>query len=340
MEASRLVVNEPGLFIGVRRGRLLIRDKEGERLLSFTNIDMVAVLTRGAYLSTALLRELARRRKPLVVYSRTGYPVAWVSYVKGGSVETRKKQVRLKDSGLGGALAKSFVWGKIQNQRSLLMQAARNRKNTNPGLARALRGLAEEMRLVAGEVSALPDEPPQATRQAARRLEAEAARLYWEGFKLLVPEHVGFDSRRKRYENPRDLANALLNYSYGLLAADALLAVVYAGLDPYVGFLHEDYERRPALVMDLMEEFRAPVVDRAVLRLLQQTSPGQRALDENHMLTREWRARAYKAFASRMRERVTFENRSLALEDHVVRQARKLAAAVNLRTRYTPFLER
>ena len=339
----RLLINEPGLFMGTRRGRILIRPRGGKELMiPFTEVDSVALMTRGAAISSALLRELARRRIPLIVYSSTGYPAAWMAYVKSGAIGTRKGQLSAQGTSIAGRLAKGFVWGKIQNQRNLLAQAARNRKTTQPGMYRLLSTLSSDMGEILKGLAEIPESPPNAAKRNAMKLEAEAARIYWEGFKLLVPDHVGFDSRRKRYEEPRDLANVLLNYSYGLLAAEALLAVIYAGLDPYAGFLHEDYPRRPALVMDLMEEFRQPVVDRAVLRLVSRTGEKdvEGAIDRDGRLTREWRHSAYRAFAERMRENVKFEGRRYSIHEHMARQARKVASAVTSNAMYTPFVER
>jgi CRISPR-associated protein Cas1 len=62
--------------------------------------------------------------------------------------------------------------------------------------------------------------------------------------------------------------NSLLSFAYGLLRVQVTAAVHVAGLDPYVGYLHEVSRGQPALVLDLMEEFRALVADNVVLAVL------------------------------------------------------------------------
>lgn len=59
--------------------------------------------------------------------------------------------------------------------------------------------------------------------------------------------------------------NAALNFSYALLVGDVLRAVLACGLDPHAGFLHSSERNKPALVLDLCEEFRAPIADSVVL---------------------------------------------------------------------------
>ena len=62
-----------------------------------------------------------------------------------------------------------------------------------------------------------------------------------------------------------DRLNVCLNYVYGLLVGDCLRAIVACGLDPHAGFLHSAQRNKPALALDLVEEFRAPVGDSVVL---------------------------------------------------------------------------
>ena len=62
-----------------------------------------------------------------------------------------------------------------------------------------------------------------------------------------------------------DPLNAALNYAYALLLADSVRAVMACGLDPHHGFLHSSGRNKPALALDLAEEFRAAVADSVVI---------------------------------------------------------------------------
>jgi len=56
--------------------------------------------------------------------------------------------------------------------------------------------------------------------------------------------------------------NSALNYGYGILYGQVWGAVMNAGFEPFAGFLHLDRPGKPSLVLDLIEEFRQPIVDR------------------------------------------------------------------------------
>lgn len=115
-------------------------------------------------------------------------------------------------------------------------------------------------------------------------LEATAANSYWHAWaevecrfirkdEGLIPEHWRrFGTRGSRFNSsgPRGAANpinAILNYLYALLEAEAVIACQTVGLDPGIGILHADQKARDSLSLDLMEPVR-PSVDQWVLNTL------------------------------------------------------------------------
>jgi CRISPR-associated protein Cas1 len=131
-----------------------------------------------------------------------------------------------------------------------------------------------------------------------------------------------------------DPVNALLNYGYGVLSQAVWGAVVNAGLEPYAGFLHVDRPGKPSLVLDLMEEFRAPVVDRAVLALCRRgeavhITGGRLAPETRHLV------------AERVLERLTadarFAGRRVSLRGIIQAQVRSVANFVRGQGPYRPF---
>lgn len=97
-------------------------------------------------------------------------------------------------------------------------------------------------------------------------LEGTGGRLYWQQIGNMLPDKLGFE--RRSHQGATDTVNAALNYGYGILTAHVWGAVMNAGLEPFAGFLHVDRSGKPSLVLDLMEEFRQPVVDRAIFSWL------------------------------------------------------------------------
>ncbi len=102
-----------------------------------------------------------------------------------------------------------------------------------------------------------------------RGVEGEAASRYFSVFDELIlqqKDSFSFSSRSRR--PPLDRVNALLSFTYSLLAHDVSSALESVGLDPYVGFLHRDRPGRTSLSLDLMEEFRSVIADRFVLSII------------------------------------------------------------------------
>jgi len=334
---KRLIINEPGLFLRERRGMIVV-ERRGEKMLevSPSNISQVTILTRGAALSSALLRLLARHRVDLVVYSGFGYPVAKLSSTRSsGSIRLRKMQYKAQNDETGAYLAKRFAWAKVVNQKAILREAGKNRKDLD--LSRKLLDLSKSISGIAGIIADIKGDSAETVRKEVMRLEAEAAEIYWQGFKMMLPDDVDFPGRRKRFDFPEDPVNIMLNFCYGLLASEVWLAVDSSGLDSYAGFLHADSPRRPALVMDLMEEFRQPIADRVVLRLSSSIKDPSSIL-EGRRLKREARFQIVKAFSERLSESLTFSGRNLPLSSHIFLQARRVAEFLLGRSSdYLPF---
>ena len=110
----------------------------------------------------------------------------------------------------------------------------------------------------------------QETLESLLGVEGAAARLYFEAFPGMLKggelDGLEFSGRNRR--PPKDPVNAVLSYVYGLLVKDFTRAVTLVGLDPYLGFYHQPRYGRPALALDLMEEFRPLVADSVVLGLV------------------------------------------------------------------------
>src|SRR5205823_7661479 len=107
---------------------------------------------------------------------------------------------------------------------------------------------------------------------------------YWEAVTEIISQKVEFLGRE--HVGATDAVNSLLNYGYGILYAQVWGAVINAGLEPFAGFLHVDRPGKPSLVLDLVEEFRQPVVDRTVIAFI---NLGQSMRMENGLLDQETR---------------------------------------------------
>lgn len=142
----------------------------------------------------------------------------------------------------------------------------------------------------------------QTTIDAVRGIEGLAAREYFAGIAAIVGADWGFLGRHRP---PPDPINSLLSFAYGLLRSQVTAAVHLSGLDPYIGYLHEVHHGQPALVLDLMEEFRPLVADNLVLSVLNNRQIQRQDFSESlgvYTLADEARKRFLQAFDRKMQD--------------------------------------
>ncbi|MFC1745942.1 type I-C CRISPR-associated endonuclease Cas1c [Candidatus Riflebacteria bacterium] len=180
-----------------------------------------------------------------------------------GNVLLRRAQYRLADNEVENVrVGKVIIGAKIANSRQILMREIRNYGQNN-SLTQAIKQLADCLRRV--ELSE--------NLEILRGIEGEAASIYFSSLKYLIhTDSFSFSGRVKR--PPTDPVNALLSFTYTILAQECGSALSGVGLDPYVGFLHRDRPGRMSLALDILEEFRAWWADRFVLTLLNRKQLG------------------------------------------------------------------
>ncbi|MER7506495.1 type I-C CRISPR-associated endonuclease Cas1c [Nonomuraea pusilla] len=246
-------------------------------------------------LSAELLARCAEDGRSVVWMSLAGRFLGRVDGPTRGNVMLRHAQhLSHADPVLRLQIARSCVAGKLQNSRQILLRGARD--TTDQAQIR-LRSLAQDIE------DLLARTEDAGTLDELMGLEGQAARLYFEGLTHMLrpPSDIApFTNRTRR--PPTDPVNALLSYLYGLTRALVHGAAEQVGLDPYLGFLHGMRPGKPALALDLMEEFRPIHADRLALNLLNrkqlrkehfETLPGgavQMTEDGRRLVLTEWQA--------------------------------------------------
>jgi CRISPR-associated protein Cas1 len=200
-------------------------------------------------LSGALIREILWRSLTVVWCTGTGRVVGWSVPGQGPNGAQRVRQhVAAAEGRLD--LAREFVAAKIANQGTLL-----RRNGDSPDTVATLR-LLQRRALAARTVTELLG------------VEGEAAAGYFRAFDTMLKARARGQGVRLKIRSgrpARDPLNAALNFAYALLLGDLIRAIASCGLDPHAGFLHSSNRNKPALALDLAEEFRAPVADSVVI---------------------------------------------------------------------------
>lgn len=249
-----LYIVEPGVLLRCDGERLVIvRGREPIASLPIGTVDAVVVLANAAVTSAAL-RLALRHGVTFVLLERNGRFVGRLEGDEGHFLAVQRAQFAVSiDAAMVLDIARGWVLGKVGNSIGVLQRQARHHPHIALGThLSALRQMREQARHVA-------------SLEALRGIEGFAARSHFAALRELLGPQWGFETRARR-PSP-DPINALLNLGYSMLFRNVEAAVAAHGLVRHLGFLHAPRSGHPALVSDMMEEFRAPVVDTLVLHL-------------------------------------------------------------------------
>lgn len=365
-----LYISTTAVSIG-RKSELIQVKEKGEVIAEVRINDINHVAVFGpATISTALLQTLCDRDVPVSYFSSGGL---FYGLTRGHSLKnvfTRLAQFHYAAKPEEALRhARTFVHGKIRNQRTMLM---RNHAQGVPVVATERLKYAAQAALQARSIEELLG------------IEGSAALAYFENFSGMIKlaensideailEGAGaagktdarltatsarskrdaagqqfftFDFTRRNRRPPRDAVNALLSLGYSLLARDCTIAAHAVGFDPYVGFYHQPRFGRPALALDLMEEFRPLIADSVALTLINNRAIAPtdfvRAGDAVN-LSADGRKRFFNGYEQRLNSTIVHPvfDYQVSYRRAIELQARLLAKALTGETeQYVPFMTR
>ena len=250
-----LYVLEPDTRLEKEYGRLLVtRQDEVILRLALENVSAV-VLVGNAGATTQALHALLRHGAPLYLTARSGELLGRLLPPTGFNLPLRQQQYRRNDQPeFCLHLARQIVAAKVHNQFVLAKRILRRRISADLLEAKAQLDRARTAIPASQEIDSLLG------------MEGSAASAYFEIYRSAFDPEWDFTRRTRR--PPKDPVNALLSLGYTFLGYAMLSALEVAGLDPYLGYFHQEEYGRPALALDLIEEFRAPIVDALVMGLV------------------------------------------------------------------------
>ena len=229
-------------------------------LIAIENIMLFSF--KGA--SPELLGKCAEKGIGVSQYTPNGKFLYRISDKNRGNVLLRKEQYRISDDGSRAMpYARNMILAKVYNQRNTVNRALRDH---------SMRIDKEKFTKVSNNLKKkMSDIENVSDIDALRGIEGDAAVDYISVFDDMILDQKGNFSFNGRNRRPHlDNVNAMPSFLYTVLANDCADALEGVGLDSYVGFMHTDKPGRKSLALDLMEELRAPLVDRLVLTLINQ----------------------------------------------------------------------
>jgi len=267
-KSSEIIVSEPGMFLGISRGRIKVKNK-GKVLLEapVNRIRRIILLNRHATLSVYLIRECARRKIDIDFIDQ-GDPYAMITYYQHIMPSVHLEQLKCYFSPRGLVYAREIVHTKSRNQINLIKYLNRHRK---------LPRLQEE-------IDAMLQLHRRITRARDKKilmgLEGNISTHYWKAFGILL----GDEQFKREHQHAGDVINQALNYGYAILYSRVQSALLHEGLNLHYPFLHSIQPNKPTLVFDMVEAFRQPVVDREILSIVNRN---QRLTQTNGRLSKQ-----------------------------------------------------
>lgn len=250
---SSVYVMEHGAVVGIEANYVTVT-QQGNVLkkIPLNNVDNVSLYGKSQ-LTTQCAEQFLMRGVTVSFYSEPGKYFGRLQSVMHMNPERQRKQAAFAGSKTALELARKMITAKMHNQLVVLQRYSRSTGVDTVREQRAIRYF-EKQAMQTAEISHLMG------------YEGIAARTYFEAFGRLVDSSFVFMGRNMH--PPKDPLNVLLSLGYSLLLNEIYGKIEARGLNPYFGFIHADRERHPAFCSDLMEEWRAPLVDCTVLSLI------------------------------------------------------------------------
>lgn len=272
------------------RGTRVSRDNEGFVVVSAEGRQRFAAagvtsltIGRSVSITSDALFLAIERGIPVVLIEKTGAPVGRVWSSAYGSISTiRKGQLEFSMGPEAVRWIRETLARKVSNQMALLSMLSPLTRATEAEdataeaeqIERARAQATKRMERMKENIATAEADRVADVAAKLRGWEGTASKVYFEAVNLFLPAAYRFE---RRTQHPaRDVANAMLNYAYGMLYAKVEGALITAGIDPYVGILHRDEYGRPVLVYDVIEVFRV-WADYVVFSIL-----GQSFVDEGY----------------------------------------------------------
>ena len=316
---SSLYVTEAGSFIKRDGGHVVVgRNNEVlfevplERIEDITVFDSVSI-------TSSLVTDFIERGVPITWLS--GYGKYFGTLINTNTIDINKHKKQfdlLDDNAFRVAMSRKIIRAKVRNQLTILRRYARNLEadiNIDAQIANI-----KSVRSHIGECMRVSE---------LMGYEGLISRLYFEALGKIVPPTFAFTKRTK--QPPRDPFNAMLGLGYSMLFNEILAGVINAGLHPFVGVMHSLAKGHPALASDLIEEWRAPIIDSMVLSMVSRNMVDLTEFDNSDKgcyLTAEGRKVFLTAYNKKIRSENQYIDDRKSYRESLYKQCKQFASAI------------
>ncbi|MCB9234477.1 MAG: CRISPR-associated endonuclease Cas1 [Bacteroidia bacterium] len=262
----QVFINTYGAYLHVKEEMFEIKTKEtGSEKVKLNHIAAKKVssfvLSKGASISTDAIALAVKHNIDIVILESGGQPLGRFWHSRPGSTtRIRKRQLEASLNQEGLKWVKDWIGAKLQNQADYIQDLKKHRPHLEENLTTKQEAILQLLK----KVKELQASNLKEIAESLRGLEGSAGRHYFQSLSISIPDAYCFSGRS--FRPAKDPFNCMLNYAYGILYSRVEKALMLAGLDPYVGFLHRDDYNTKSLVFDFIEAYRIHA-DRCVFAL-------------------------------------------------------------------------
>jgi CRISPR-associated protein Cas1 len=322
-----LYITEQGAVLRKSGDRVIVQKEDA--VLGDVPADVDTILLYGnVQMTSHAVAELLQHGIEVSFFSLGGKLHGHLTPNNPKNIVLRMRQYEISHDRPGALhMAQAVVRGKVRNSAAVLR---RYHKNHPTAVTLAEVHAVEECIARAEQAESLEE---------LLGVEGNAAARYFESFAAMAPPAAGFTGRNRR--PPRDPMNALLSFGYVLIGNELQSLLDGMGFDPYIGFYHQVQYGRPSLALDLLEEFRAPLVDRFSINLFNlgvlSAADFEDTPEGGVLLRHEARKRFFAALEKELTTPIALDGEELSFRDLFRRQSERLARSLGDRVPYESF---
>ena len=250
---SLLYVNENNAYIGVEANRFFVKYSDGmKKMIPVETLENITIMGH-AQMTTQRIQECLKRGIPVSYYSKGGSYFGRLQSTGHVNAKRQRQQCALYQSEFSLEISKRIIRAKLKNQIVVLQRYGKSKNIAVEDQLKIMRICREKVSkcLKVSEIMGY---------------EGQGAKAYFEGLSRVIDPEFSFHGRNKR--PPRDEFNSMISLGYSVIMNELYGKIEAKGLNPYFGFLHRDHENHPTLASDMMEEWRAVIVDATVMSMI------------------------------------------------------------------------
>lgn len=313
---SLLYVNENSAQIGIEANRCFVKYADGmKKMIPIETLESITIMGH-AQMTTQCVQECLKRGIPVSYYSKGGSYFGRLHSTGHVNAKRQRMQSALYQSDFALELSKKIIRAKLKNQMVVLRRYEKSKKIAVKEQLKMIHICREKI----GQCLYIPE---------IMGYEGQGAKAYFEGLSMLIEPEFQFHGRSRR--PPMDEFNSMISLGYTIIMNELYGKIEAKGLNPYFGFLHRDNEKHPTLASDMMEEWRAVIVDAVAMSMIN----GHEILKDDFVINAEepgcfLTRSGIKKYLAKLEKKLQTDVRYLDYVDYVVSFRRGIALQIDL----------